>query len=356
MGVPQTSRSASDVVPRKKTSRELAYISALNINKSHIGEIVSGRNITETKLLETRLELLEKDKRVLEREHFWKQRQFFIDKVFDKDRRLKYAGIANKISEEKKKHVKSIESSKTPAKLPSISKSAKYDVSLTKHFFPGKIDHRKSVNYKLVQHGQEKLMAAVRAFQAALEIRKRYLERKRNEGLEEEQNSELVDEGDEGKSNSEGGTDDSNDKSISEIQKSKFIKYVVKNWRNYKKSETHPTPTNSSSKEKTIKQVRNRKMSQDGEMLGNRTRDRRRHSLVRTDEDKLLLKLAMTLPPNVMSEANDKLSDLSSVLGFSSRNERLRQQAASVLHRPVLTDQRFVNLQKTLIRSSTTHY
>ncbi|XP_061188637.1 uncharacterized protein LOC133196795 [Saccostrea echinata] len=350
MGVPQTSRNDSDIVPRMKTSRELAYVSALNINKSHIGEIVSGRNITESKLLETRLELLEKDKRVLEKEHFWKQRQFFIHNVFDKDRRLKYAGIANKISEVKKDQ----EKSRTASKLPSISKSAKYDVSLTKHFFPGKIDQRKSVNYKLVLHGQEKLRAAVNAFQAALEIRKRYLEKKKNEGLEKEQNSDLEDERQEGKSTNKDGEVDSTDRSISEIQKSNFIKYVVKNWKSYKKSETHSTQTNKISKE-TIKQASNSKESQEGKLLGNRTRDRRRHSLVKTEEDKLLLKLAMTLPPNVLTEANDKLSDLSTVLGFSSRNERLRQQAESVLHRPVLTDQRFVNLQKTLIRSSTTH-
>lgn len=40
-------------------------------------------------MLETKLKILEKDKLMVERDLFWKQRQFFIDKAFDKERRLK---------------------------------------------------------------------------------------------------------------------------------------------------------------------------------------------------------------------------------------------------------------------------
>lgn len=54
-----------------------------------IGETVLGRNMTETKVLEAKLEQLEKDKLMLERDHFWKQRQFLISKAFDKERRLR---------------------------------------------------------------------------------------------------------------------------------------------------------------------------------------------------------------------------------------------------------------------------
>lgn len=54
-----------------------------------IGETVLGRNMTETKVLEAKLEQLEKDKLTLERDHFWRQRQFLISKAFDKERRLR---------------------------------------------------------------------------------------------------------------------------------------------------------------------------------------------------------------------------------------------------------------------------
>lgn len=54
-----------------------------------VGETVLGRNTTETKVLEAKLEQLEKDKLMLERDYFWRQRQFLIAKAFDKERRLK---------------------------------------------------------------------------------------------------------------------------------------------------------------------------------------------------------------------------------------------------------------------------
>lgn len=139
---------------------------------------------------------------------------------------------------------------------------------------------------------------------------------------------------------------ESSEKHIMEVRKNNFLKLVVKNWKSFKRPNTEPEPP-----KKTSSEI-NRKSSSSSQ-LPNRLLERRQ-SLVRTNTDELLLRLAKTLPPQVLNETNsNNLSDISSVLGFSSRNKALRQRELSVLRRPVLSDDRFLNLQNSLIRSST---
>lgn len=95
MPAPKSSIPDIGTASLRKTTRQLAYERALCINKSHF---VLGRNMTETKVLEAKLEQLDKDKLMLERDHFWRQRQFLISKAFDKERQLRYSMLLNRIS------------------------------------------------------------------------------------------------------------------------------------------------------------------------------------------------------------------------------------------------------------------
>lgn len=138
---------------------------------------------------------------------------------------------------------------------------------------------------------------------------------------------------------------ESSEKHIMEVRKNNFLKLVVKNWKSFKRPNTEPEPP-----KKTSSEIYRKSSSS---QLPNRLLERRQ-SLVRTNTDELLLRLAKTLPPQVLNETNsNNLSDISSVLGFSSRNKALRQRELSVLRRPVLSDDRFLNLQNSLIRPST---
>lgn len=142
----------------RKTNRQVAYERALCINKSNFGETVLGRNMTETKVLEAKLEQLEKDKLMLERDFFWRQRQFLIAKAFDKDHQLKYSMLLNRISLKDEDNKELNQTSEDSHKLPTISD---VDVSLTYQFFPGKIDSETSSNYKLIRQRKRKLKATV---------------------------------------------------------------------------------------------------------------------------------------------------------------------------------------------------
>lgn len=326
----------------RKTNRQLAYERALCINKSHFGETVLGRNMTETKVLEAKLEQLEKDKLMLERDHFWKQRQFLISKAFDKERRLRYSMLLNRISLKDEDNKELNLTPEDSHKLPSITD---VDVSLTHQFFPGKIDSETSSNYKLILQRKRKLKATVNVLRAALELSKKNRERKKMHVKNDENSLETFSQGPGVQSTIDSENLESSEKHIMEVRKNNFLKLVVKNWKSFKRPNTEPEPP-----KKTSSEI-NRKSS--SSQLPNRLLERRQ-SLVRTNTDELLLRLAKTLPPQVLNETNsNNLSDISSVLGFSSRNKALRQRELSVLRRPVLSDDRFLNLQNSLIRSST---
>ena len=126
---------------------------------------------------------------------------------------------------------------------------------------------------------------------------------------------------------------------------------MAKNWKNFKRTKLKPEPSDMVFPPK----IQRKSAKRDSSILPVRLQDRR-SSLVSTDSDRMLLKLAMTLPPQVLTEADDKLADVSDMLGFSSRNKMLRQREMKFLRRPVLLDNRFVNLQNTLCRSYTSHY
>lgn len=216
--------------------------------------------------------------------------------------------------------------------------------TLTNQFFPGKIHTETSVNYKRIQQQKQKLRATVNVFRAALERRKKYEEEKTPEKdsqsthhTESQQDEQI--------------TRNSNKISLLEAKNSTFLKLVAKNWKNFKRTKLKPEPSDMVYPPKMQRQSAKRESS----ILPVRSQDRR-NSLVSTDSDRMLLKLAMTLPPQVLTKADDKLSDVSDMLGFSSRNKMLRQREMKFLRRPVLLDNRFVNLQNTLSRSYTSHY
>lgn len=324
----------------RKTNRQVAYERALCINKSNFGETVLGRNMTETKVLEAKLEQLEKDKLMLERDYFWRQRQFLIAKAFDKDHRLKYSMLLNRISLKDEDNKELNQTSEDSHKLPPTSD---VDVSLTYQFFPGKIDSETSSNYKLIRQRKRKLKATANVLRAALELSKKNRERKKTQNGENSRETRLQQSG--VQSTVEYENLESSEKHIMEVRKNNFLKLIVKNWKSFKRPKTELEPPNKTSSETK------RKLS--SSQLPNRLLERRQ-SLVRTNTDELLLRLAKTLPPQVLKETNsNKLSDISSVLGFSSRNKALKQRELSILRRPVLVDDRFVNLQNSLIRSST---
>lgn len=180
---------------------------------------------------------------------------------------------------------------------------------------------------------------------AALELSKKNRERKTMHVKNDENSLETFSQGPGVQSTIDSENLESSEKHIMEVRKNNFLKLVVKNWKSFKRPNTEPEPP-----KKTSSEI-NRKSS--SSQLPNRLLERRQ-SLVRTNTDELLLRLAKTLPPQVLNETNsNKLSDISSVLGFSSRNKALRQREMSVLRRPVLSDDRFLNLQNSLIRSST---
>lgn len=178
---------------------------------------------------------------------------------------------------------------------------------------------------------------------AALELSKKNRERKKTQNGENSRGTSLQQSG--VQSTVEYENLESSEKHIMEVRKNNFLKLIVKNWKSFKRPKTELEPPNKTSSETK------RKLS--SSQLPNRLLERRQ-SLVRTNTDELLLRLAKTLPPQVLKETNsNKLSDISSVLGFSSRNKALKQRELSILRRPVLVDDRFVNLQNSLIRSST---
>uniref|UniRef100_K1PIM6 Uncharacterized protein n=1 Tax=Magallana gigas TaxID=29159 RepID=K1PIM6_MAGGI len=115
----------------RKTNRQLAYERALCINKSHFGETVLGRNMTETKVLEAKLEQLEKDKLMLERDHFWRQRQFLISKAFDKERRLRTRTTKENFIRNKPE-VEFFPTAKPPARTSTILGENKYRRTVAK--------------------------------------------------------------------------------------------------------------------------------------------------------------------------------------------------------------------------------
>ena len=218
--------------------------------------------------------------------------------------------------------------------------------TLTNQFFPGKIHTETSVNYKRIQQQKQKLRATVNVFRAALERRKKYEEEKTSEkDSQSTYHTESQQPGD------EQITRNSNKISLLEAKNSTFLKLVAKNWKNFKRTKLKPEPSDMVFPPK----IQRKSAKRDSSILPVRLQDRR-SSLVSTDSDRMLLKLAMTLPPQVLTEADDKLADVSDMLGFSSRNKMLRQREMKFLRRPVLLDNRFVNLQNTLCRSYTSHY
>lgn len=180
---------------------------------------------------------------------------------------------------------------------------------------------------------------------AALELTKKHRERKKTHVENDENSRETFSQESGTQSTIDYENLESSEKHIMEVRKNNFLKLVVKNWKSFKRPNTEPEPPKKNSSET--------KRKSSSSQLPNRLLERRQ-SLVRTNTDELLLRLAKTLPPQVLNETNsNKLSDISSVLGFSSRNKALQQRELSILRKPVLADDRFLNLQNSLIRSST---